>query len=139
MDITKQIHTFLNDHKLCVIATVSAENAPEAATVGFGQTADLEIIFGTDKDTRKYRNLMHDQHVAFVIGGEHGETVQYEGIAREINQHEMHLVDDNYLKKSPESAKFRNNPHNRYFIVKPKWIRYTNIHQTPWHVEELTF
>jgi pyridoxine/pyridoxamine 5'-phosphate oxidase len=132
-------YAFMNTHKLCVISTTHASGRPEAAVVGFGQTPELQIIFGTDTTSRKYQNLMRDPHVAFVIGWENGETVQYEGEAREMTPDELHFVDEYYLKKSPESAKHRANPNNRYFIVAPSWIRYTDLKHNPWNIRELTF
>lgn len=135
----EDFYNFMNQYKLCVIATTHEDGRPEAAIVGYGQTPDLEIIFGTDAASRKYQNLLRDGRVAFAIGGPGGETLQYEGVAREMTEDELPLVDEHYIKKSPESAKHRGSPTNRYFLVTPIWIRYSDLKQQPWNVQELTF
>jgi uncharacterized pyridoxamine 5'-phosphate oxidase family protein len=136
---SEKFYEFMNAHKLCVISTISADGRPEAAVVGFGQTKNLEIIIGTDNTSRKYQNLTRDPRVAFAIGSDNGETMQYEGKAREIQADDMHVVEENYLKKSPETAKYRQEPTNRYFIVTPTWIRLTDIKANPWNILEQKF
>lgn len=138
MYLTERFYQFMDAHKLAVISTVNELGLPEAAVVGFGQTPKLEIIFGTNNTSRKYQNIMNDPHVAFVVGWDNGETIQYEGTARELSPKEHGLVDEYYSKKSQESAKHRKNPDNRYFLVTPSWIRYTDLKHKPWDIHELT-
>jgi uncharacterized pyridoxamine 5'-phosphate oxidase family protein len=135
----EDFYHFLNNFKLAVISTIHEDGRPESAVIGFGQTPDLRIIFGTDNTSRKYQNLSRDDRVAFTIGGPNAETVQYEGTAREMTTDELELVDEYYLKKTPESAKFRDSPTNRYFIVTPSWLRYTDLKLNPWNIQELKF
>lgn len=139
MKTTEELYEFLNSYQLAVVSTVNPEGLPSAAIIGFGQTKELELIFGTDNTTRKYKNLSHDKHVAFAIGGETPETIQYEGIARELDQSELDIVRDNYWNKNPHAAARSKIPTQRYFIVKPTWLRYTDIRTTPWDITERTF
>src|SRR5947208_666694 len=74
---------FIGRHRLGVLATVSASGAPEAAVVGVAVTDDLELIFDTVESTRKAQNLRRDPRIAFVIGWDDEQTVQYEGTADE--------------------------------------------------------
>lgn len=129
----------MDSHKLCVISTIHTDGGPEAAVIGFGQTEKLEVIFGTNNTSRKYQNLTQNNHVAIVIGWENGETMQYEGVARELREDEIRIVEEHYLKKSPESTKHRDNPQNRYFIVTPTWIRLTDLKMNPWKITEHRF
>ncbi len=48
------------------IATVSNDNKSESALIGFSETDDLYIIFGTDSKSRKYENLVKNSSIAFV-------------------------------------------------------------------------
>jgi general stress protein 26 len=139
MKSTKQIYDFLNSYKLGVIATVSSNNGPNAAIIGFGQTSSLELLFGTNVTSRKYTNLSRDSHVAFTVGGQTAETLQYEGIARELGASELDLIRNNYWQKNPHAQKHHANPSERYFIVAPTWIRYTDLRTDPWDVTELSF
>ena len=48
---------FIKKHKLAVIATVDKNNKPEDAVMGFGETENLELVFGTYTSTRKFENI----------------------------------------------------------------------------------
>jgi pyridoxine/pyridoxamine 5'-phosphate oxidase len=139
MNLNESFYTFLSERSLTVISTISTDNNPEAAVIGFGQTKDLEIVFGTDNSSRKYKNLLTNPKVAFVIGWEKTETVQYEGTARELSVEELSVVCDNYWKKNPHAEAHHKNPGQRYFIVTPTYIRYTNIGIKPWDIKEIAF
>jgi len=41
-----------------VVGSISADGAPQSALVGFAVTDELEIVFDTLSDTRKYRNFV---------------------------------------------------------------------------------
>jgi len=127
----QDIYDFLNDHELAVIATVSSEGMPESAVIGFGQTKHLELLFGTDNTTRKYQNLLTNPMVAVVIGWDEGRTIQYEGTARELAANELKIVKDNYWAKAPEAEAYADYPGERYFLVTPTWIRYTDTNTDP--------
>ncbi len=133
----RDIYNFLNSYGLAVLSTINTEGLPHAAIVGFGQTQNLEILFGTDNTSRKYRNLKANPHIAFAIGGNTPETVQYEGIARELSESELRLVRDNYWKKNPHAEEHSRSEAERYFIVTPTWIRYTDLRIHPWDISEI--
>jgi pyridoxine/pyridoxamine 5'-phosphate oxidase len=120
-------YDFLNRHTLAVMSTVHTNGTPEAALIGFGQTENLELVFGTVNTSRKYTNLTANPHVALVIGWEQSETVQYEGTARELSPDELDIVRTSYWLKTPKSEIHNSNPAQRYFIVTPSWVRYTNL------------
>lgn len=133
----RDIYDFLNSYGLAVLSTINTEGLPHCAIVGFGQTENLEILFGTDNTSRKYSNLKANPHIAFAIGGNTPETIQYEGIAREIEESELYLVRDNYWKKNPHAEEHYKNETERYFIVTPTWIRYTDLRVHPWDISEI--
>jgi uncharacterized protein YhbP (UPF0306 family) len=133
----EEIYDFMNSYKLCVISTINEDGLPNAAIVGFGQTKDLQILFGTDNSSRKYRNLKLNSQVAFTIGGETSETIQLEGRARELSPDELDIVSKNYWQKNPHAEIHHKNPGERYFIVEPNWIRYTDLRQDPWDITEI--
>jgi general stress protein 26 len=65
----QQLLHFIRDHSLTIQASVSADEAPQAALVGFIVTEDFEIFFDTSNTSRKVTNLRRNPRVAFVIGG----------------------------------------------------------------------
>jgi uncharacterized protein YhbP (UPF0306 family) len=139
MKSREEIYDFMNNCTLGVISTINPSGLPNSAIVGFGQTKDLEILIGTDNSSRKYTNLKQNSHVAFTIGGETAETIQIEGNARELKAEELQLVSDNYWQKNPHAKVHHKNPGERYFIITPTWIRYTDLRVNPWAVTELKF
>ncbi|HVX23982.1 MAG TPA: pyridoxamine 5'-phosphate oxidase family protein [Candidatus Saccharimonadales bacterium] len=137
MKSVEEIYDFMNSYTLGVISTINKDGLPSSAIVGFGQMKDLAILFGTDNASRKYANLKQNPHVAFTIGGETAETVQVEGRARELDSEELHLVRDNYWQKNPHAKVHHQNPSERYFMITPSWIRYTDLRVDPWSVTEI--
>ncbi len=130
---------FIKQQPLATISTISGDMKPQAAVIGFGQTENLEIIFGTDSSSRKYKSLKTNPSVALVIGWVGSKTVQYEGIASELTSNDLHLVRENYWSKNPDAEKHHKNEGERYFIVKPNWIRYTDLSKEPWEIIALEF
>ena len=130
---------FISQRGLATISTVDKNGKPEAAVIGFGQTENLEIIFGTDNASRKYQNIVANPSVALVIGWDDSRTVQLEGVARELTPDDLQLVKDTYWRKTPAAEKYHDDKGERYFLVKPTWIRYTDLSKKPWEVIELTF
>lgn len=139
MDLHDFFYDFLNKHPLAVISTIHPDGTPQAAVVGFGQTKELRILIGTDNSSRKYRNLKNNPHAALVIGWDDSETVQYEGTARELMPNELDIVRNNYWVKNPDAQVYSTEPGERYFIITPTWIRYTNLATEPWETKELQF
>jgi general stress protein 26 len=82
IEMTKEfIYRCVKPHNLAVISTISKEQKPEAALVGFAVSDALEIIFDTVNTSRKYPNLLQNPLVAVVIGWDDETTIQLEGIA----------------------------------------------------------
>jgi pyridoxine/pyridoxamine 5'-phosphate oxidase len=132
-----QILSFLHTQTLTVIGTVGPDAKPESAVIAFAETENLELIFGTPNSTRKYKNLQTNPNVAFVIGWDETTrtTVQYEGVAKELVGDEAKQYAEAMAAKNPASRKFMSRPDQRYFLVKPTWIRYTSQDE----IFEITF
>lgn len=126
-----KIHEFIKKQVLTVISTVHADGNPQAAVIGFAENENLELFFGTFNTTRKYANIKRDPHVAFVIGWSLDEviTVQYEGIATELEGEEAAAMANKLIAKNPGVARFAQDSRQRYFKVNPKWIRYSALKQ----------
>jgi pyridoxine/pyridoxamine 5'-phosphate oxidase len=130
-DKDKILH-FISAQHLCVLSTINQEGLSESAVIGFGETENFELIFGTDVNSRKYTNLKHNSRVSVVIGWVDGKTVQYEGIAKELLNDDIRKYSSIYFTKSPSAEKYSSDPNERYFIISPTWIRYTDISNEPW-------
>lgn len=75
--------------------------------MGFAVPPALEIVLDTVKSSRKYPNLKKNACVAWVVGCTTEVTVQYEGIAEELEGKEL------VKYKRPYFAKFPDGPHGR--------------------------
>jgi general stress protein 26 len=134
----KLVFEFFNTVNHAVLSTVNKKGNPQGATVGFGQTKDLDLIFGTDKTTRKVKNISSNKHVSLVMNGPE-TTVQYEGLASLLTGKNLDEFQKIFFKKMPNMEKFASLPNQIYYKVTPKWIRYTNHATIPGKVIEIRF
>lgn len=134
----KVIYNFIDSCPLMVISSLSEDGRPQSAVVGFGQTKQLQIIFGTSEHSRKAQNIVRNDAVAVVIGWQ-DKTIQLEGQARMLSRDEADQYAEQYFLKNPTARKYKSQPHERYFLVEPTWLRFTDTTATPWSVTELRF
>lgn len=122
-----KVLAFLRAQMLGVVSTIGHQN-PESAVVAFGETENLELYFGTSNNSRKYKNIKNNPHIAFVIGWDDDVhiSIQYEGIARELSTEEAKHYIEAFALKNPKTIKFKSYPDQRYFLITPSWIRYTS-------------
>jgi len=126
-ELKKTILDFMKTQKFCVISTVSKDGKPEAALIGFSETPELEITFGTSNQSRKFKNLQSNQNVAFEIGsGEPRITIQYEGVAQPFDKGVFEKTGKFHLTKLPDSSKYVGKSDQVWFKVTPTWIRFTD-------------
>jgi len=135
----KLIHEFLAKNQLCVISTIDSEGFPNSATMSFSESDELEIIFFTMDQTRKFTNLQTNQKVSVTIGWSFEDfiTVQYQGIARHATEEESEKYVVKHLEKIPFSKNFIYNPGEVMFIIKPTYIKYSNMKSEPHEVFEV--
>ncbi len=136
----QDILSYLKRHMLTVISTCGEDHQPESALIGFGQTDGLELIIGTNTKTRKYKNIIQNPHVSLVIGWDSDNTsVQYEGIAKQLDDVQGDMYIAAYHKKVPTAARFRHEPGQVYFLITPTWIRYVDLKKGDGGNEEIKF
>ena len=134
------LYNFIRKYKYGVLATVSPYNVPESACVGIAVTPDLKIIFDTVSDSRKYKNLLLNPNISFVIGCDSEQTVQYEGIAKIPGTNELDKLLQTYFAIFPGGKERKENWKNiAYFCVDPKWIRYSDFNQSSQQIKEIKF
>jgi general stress protein 26 len=135
----EEVFQFLNGESLAVLATVGENGQPEAAVMGFAVTRKLEIIFDTVKTSRKYPNLKKNPRVAWVIGCTSEVTVQYEGLAQELEGEELTKYQQTYFAKFADGPARLTWPGITYFVVRPKWVRYCDYNPGTRRIEENEF
>lgn len=125
--------------KLGVLGTIGDANVPQSALVGIAVTDRLEIIFDTVKSSRKYPNLIARPACSFVMGWTGEQTLQYEGHADELSGSELGGYQRIYFEAWPECRAHLSWPDIAYFVVRPRWIRYSDFDQRPPFIQEFTF
>lgn len=130
-----ELVAFITTCDLAVVSYLSPDGMPQSAVVGIAVTPDLEMIFDTVASSRKHGNLKARPQCAIVMWA--GEvTLQFEGIAEET-------ADDHYkeayFKKMPDGRDRLSWPGIAYFVVRPKWIRYSDFKARPAVIEEFSF
>lgn len=134
-----ELFEFMNKRRLGVLGSISPEGEPQSALVGIAITPELEIVFDTTKSTRKYRNLTANPRASFAIGWEAEATVQYEGVAFEPQGDELQRYREIYFVPYPDGRDRLKWAGITHFVVRPKWIRFSDYAQNPPRIEELVF
>jgi uncharacterized pyridoxamine 5'-phosphate oxidase family protein len=135
---TEFLYNFISKNKYAVLSTVTKDNLPEAALVGIAVTTELQIIFDTVSNSRKFENLIANPSIAFVIGWDNEQTLQYEGKAKIPAAKELGKLLEIYFEVFPDGRERKENWKDiAYFFVKPKCIRYSDFNKQ--QIEELNF
>lgn len=114
-----------NPVKLCVLSTVSTDNKPESAVVGFCACDDGRIIVSTDSTTRKWINAKKNPHVSLVVGWELDHAFfQVDGVVELIapGHKEYHKTDHIFFEAMPMAKAFKNEK-TGFMIITPTWFR----------------
>jgi len=135
----EEVFQFMNKERLAVLATVDENGRPEAALMGFAVTPDLEIVFDTVKSSRKYPNLKNNPRVAWVIGCTTEVTVQYEGVAEELEGEDLAKYKKTYFAAFLDGPARESWPGITYFVVRPKWVRHCDYDPKKRRIEEKEF
>ncbi len=129
----EELISYISARQFTVISTIGDEY-PESACIEFGNDG-LTLIFDTNRESRKFKNLQKSSKVSLVIGWEDERTVQYEGNATLLEKGpELDQLKRAYFKKAPGAQKWEATDGNVYFKVEPVWIRFTDLNTTPWDI-----
>jgi hypothetical protein len=133
------LYSFMTRFRYGVVSSVAADGSPQSALVGIAVTPQLEIIFDTLNTSRKYRNLVARPSCSLVVGWSGEQTVQLEGIASLPEDEELKRYQEVYFEVWPDGPARITWPGIAYFVVRPKWIRYSDFDQNPPLIRETTF
>jgi len=127
---TKQhLHKLLASQKLAVLSTNDRGQA-YANLIGFAVTGDLKfLLFSTNRQTRKYQNIMRNNSVALLIDNrsvvdkdfQNTMAVTVTGAAEEVPLLEREKWLKLYLAKHPHMTDFANAPDCALIRVRAEW------------------
>jgi pyridoxine/pyridoxamine 5'-phosphate oxidase len=138
MDLSA-IHSFMTQFRYGVVSTIASNGAPQSALVGIATTPALEIIFDTVKSSRKYPNLVQRPACSLVVGWGGEQTVQVEGDAFEPAGAELIRYQEAYFAVWSDGRARMSWPGIAYFVVRPRWLRYSDFNQSPPMIVEINF
>ncbi len=124
-----QLFDFIARTPLACLASIGEKGAPQAALMNIAVTPDLEIVFQTTCQTRKFFNLERDPRVALVIGWSGHETLQYEGTAIRPDGRRGEMARDAFIAAFPAKTSNQYWPGNAYFLVTPHWLRFSSYYR----------
>jgi pyridoxine/pyridoxamine 5'-phosphate oxidase len=133
------LYAFAAQFNLGVLGTIGGASSPQSALVGIAIAPQLEIVFDTVKSSRKYGNLKARPACSFVIGWAGEQTMQFEGEAEELAPPELERYQEIYFKAFPDGPARLSWAGIVYFVVRPKWIRYSDYDKSPPLIREFTF
>lgn len=126
--------------KLCVISTVTSDQKPESALVGYAVLPDLSILINTNHKTRKWANIKSNPHVSIVFGFGFTElNVQYEGTAELLEDGDsLKKYDELFFSQNEDARKFKSED-TRIMKITPTWMRLMDTTVMPPVQEEKLF
>jgi Pyridoxamine 5'-phosphate oxidase len=135
------VRSFIDSCDLAVVGSLSSHSVggkPQSAVVAIVVTPELELIFDTVKESRKFGNLKANGACSVTMWK--GEvTVQYEGVAMEPVGEELVRYQEAYFAKLPDGRDRLKWTGIVYFVVRPKWVRFSDFDARPPAIEEHTF
>ncbi len=134
----EDVFDFLLQKRLAVISTAHPSGTPESALIGFAITPDLGFVFDTSSTSRKAMNLKARPEAALVIGWDDEITVQVEGVAHQPQGAELDAAKAAYFTVWPLGRDRESWPDIVYFVVSPRWLRYSSFATGP-EIAEFSF
>lgn len=137
----QEVYDFLQDpaHMHGVLGYLDAVGNPDSAFVGFSVMPNLDIIFGTSNDSRKFSCILANKHVSFNVSDEaKRQTIQLKGIVEMIPKPDFDQYENAHYAKIGESfRKFKDAPDREFFIIRPTWLRFSDCSGFPWALSVL--
>lgn len=83
----ERIYSFLKTQRSGVLSTVNKQGHPHGTVVYFSIDKAFNVSFMTKRDTRKNQNIIHNNHVSFVVFEPSTQTTaQISGKAQDISE-----------------------------------------------------
>ncbi len=126
-----ELLAFLRRHRIAVEASVAKDGTPQAAVVGIAISDELEIIFDTLANTRKFANLSADPRVALVVGWDHEVTAQIDGVAHFPTGTELARIREVYFSVYPDGRARLTWRGITHILVRPTSVRFSDFRTNP--------
>jgi pyridoxine/pyridoxamine 5'-phosphate oxidase len=134
---TSEFVAFVRQRGLAAVATLGPDGPPQVAVVAVVATDLGEVVFGCERDSRKFVNIQRRPEVALAIGwDEDGIAVQCEGTADEPGGAAWERCAQCYLGRYPEEQRRVDGKVIGLVRVRPGWLRYGDTRPASYRWEE---
>jgi uncharacterized pyridoxamine 5'-phosphate oxidase family protein len=133
----QQLKNFLDELNIGVIGSISGEQ-PQGAVVGVTYIPEkFEFIVGTSIKSRKFKNISANPKVSIAMWHEK-VTLQLEGHVTILDRSmpEFEAYQERVIEIHPYKKIFAKDPEQVWLVIKPNWLRLTDISTNPWNIEE---
>jgi nitroimidazol reductase NimA-like FMN-containing flavoprotein (pyridoxamine 5'-phosphate oxidase superfamily) len=121
------------------LATSTLAGVPEVAPLRYAVTDDFELVMGTLRTSRKYKNLTSNDQVAVVVW-DYEMSIQIEGRFDEPEGSDEERLRTHFANELPREAQLRaSRPNHFYFWITPTWARCSDFSDEPPRVLTLDF
>ncbi len=127
---------FINRQRYGVVSSIGEGGTPQSALVGIVSTSDLDIVFDTLNNARKYRNLVKRPRCSMVVGCSGEQTLQLEGFVETPQGEDLRRFQNAYFARWPDGRERATWPGIAYFVVHLSWLRYSDFDQSPPFIQE---
>lgn len=105
-DTKQRIYEFLKATPIGVLSSITPDNDPHGAVVYFSVDRNFVVSVLTKSNTRKYDNLLHNNHVMITVFEAGTQTtVQFTGVAKEITDpQKINEIAQNNFKASMQTS-----------------------------------
>jgi len=124
-DAKQKVINYLSAHRYLNLATVSPDGTPLAHTVGY--VSDGAVVhFVTDKKSRKAKNIMGNQSVAYTVDEDYTDLgsikgIQMRGKAKLVTDSSViENILERMAKKFPQMKEMPANPDYVFFRIEPE-------------------
>ena len=130
------VHRFMTAQRYGVVSSIGPDGTPQSAAVGIATTPALEVVFDTVAGSRKCANLRARPACSLVVW-EGERTVQLEGVAEEPVGAELEHYREAYFAVWPDGRERLSWPGLTHFVIRPRWIRYSDFDRDPPLIEAI--
>jgi pyridoxine/pyridoxamine 5'-phosphate oxidase len=132
-----EVFSYLAKHRYGVVSSMAVGGQPQSALVGIAVSSSLEVVFDTLRTTRKYCNLAANPKCSVVVGWQDEQTVQLDGLARELTVDD-HALRDVYFQTWTDGRDRLAWPGLTHFVVTPTWMRFSDYRGPQPEIQEWT-
>ncbi len=120
---------YVNEKRYGVLSSIGPEGEPQSAYLAVVATAQGELVFNANSDSRKVLNLQRDPRIALVLGGPDHTTLQAQGTVDFPEGPERDRLVAVYIEALPRFSRSAVNPNITFMRIAIEWSKFTDFRE----------